>query len=154
MKCLEIFQTLVKLMINLRLKKKSSLRRWWAKPHFYPQVRSSLGAYDIFCIYFEFTKFLSFVIIIMLQILIFKPKWSYLCPWTMFYLGWFHAPRITHQDYEHIEGLLCLWGGMDRTARRSAEQRSALGPFYICVFCLFCTFWVFRPTYPSCLLSL
>ena len=25
----------------------------------------------------------------------------------------------------NIEGLLCLWGGTDRTARRSAEQRSA-----------------------------
>ena len=36
---------------------------WWAKPYLYPQARSSLGAYDILCIYFEFKKFLSFIII-------------------------------------------------------------------------------------------
>ena len=45
-------------------KKRKKLRRWWVKPHLYPQVRNQIGAYNIVCTYFllndyeEFKQFL------------------------------------------------------------------------------------------------
>ncbi|OXU31380.1 hypothetical protein TSAR_005894 [Trichomalopsis sarcophagae] len=49
--CLLVQQLLLRTVINIKklklLKKKMILRRWWVKPHLYPNVRNVAGAYEL-----------------------------------------------------------------------------------------------------------
>lgn len=47
-------QKFIELLVAYRQlkKKKKRLRRWWLKPHLYPQMRSLFGAYENLCVYF------------------------------------------------------------------------------------------------------
>ncbi|XP_031776798.1 uncharacterized protein LOC116415772 [Nasonia vitripennis] len=56
-KCLLVQQLLLRTLINIKklklLKKKIILRRWWVKPHLYPDVRNLVGAYELLFNYFK-----------------------------------------------------------------------------------------------------
>lgn len=52
---LKLQQIALTSLMNVKLlrKWKKKLRRWWVKPHLFPEIRNSIGAYAIVCQYFQ-----------------------------------------------------------------------------------------------------